>query len=93
MLHWRLTGLLESNGGRSSIMRCNIDIDPRHIQPRSVIHSHGAEECREISDSILRNGKKDDVANNAKDICKQNELNDLDQYAAGQFIRRSCTHR
>lgn len=60
--------LLHANCRRTSVMRREIDIEPRHVQSRAVIHGNGAEKRAKILDTVGRRAEYEDVAHNTWDI-------------------------
>lgn len=60
--------LLHANCRRTSVMRREIDIEPRHVQSRAVIHGNCAEKRAKVLDAVGRRAEDEDVAHNTWDI-------------------------
>jgi hypothetical protein len=60
--------LVESDGGRASIVWSYVYIEPSQIDPRAVVNGNRAEEGGEVLDAIGGDGEKYDEANDAEDL-------------------------
>lgn len=65
--------LLHTNCCRASVMRREIDIEPRHVQPRAIIHGNGAEKSAKEFDTVACRAEYEDVAHNAWDIGEEEQ--------------------
>lgn len=65
--------LLHADCRRASIMRREIDIEPRHVQPRAIIHGNGAEKRAKVLDAVGRGAEYEDVAHDTWDIGEEEQ--------------------
>lgn len=65
--------LLHANCRRTSVMRREIDIEPRHVQPRAIIHGNGAEESAKELDAVGRRAEYEGVAHNTRDVGEEEQ--------------------
>lgn len=63
-------GLLEANCGSSAILWCHVDIEPTHVQSRSVVNSNSTEESAEEFDAMWCWANDQDVADDSEDVRK-----------------------
>lgn len=61
-------GLLEANCGSSAILWCHVDIEPTHVQSRSVVDSNSTEESAEEFDAVWCWANDQNVADYSEDV-------------------------
>lgn len=63
--------LLHANCCRASVMRREINIEPRHVQSRAIVHGNGTEKSAKELDTVGCRTEYEYVADNAWDIGKE----------------------
>jgi hypothetical protein len=61
-------GLLEANRGSSAILWCHVDIEPTHVESRSIVDSDSTEESTEEFDAMWCWANDQDVPNDSEDV-------------------------
>lgn len=67
-------GLLHSDGGGTSVVRGNVDVQPGHVKTRASVDSYGAKECTEEFNGVVSDRYKEDISDNTKDIGDKDAL-------------------
>lgn len=62
--------LLEANSSGSTVLWCNIDIEPTHVQSRSIVDCDRTQESAQELDSVWCWADDQDIANDAEDVGK-----------------------
>lgn len=62
--------LLEANSSGSAVLWCDIDIEPTHVQSRSVVDRNRTQESAQELDTVWCRADDQDIANNAEDVGK-----------------------
>lgn len=60
--------LLDTNGECSTVMRCDVDVQPGDVQANAGVRSYAAEECCEVSNCIIGNSQKQNVPDDAENV-------------------------
>jgi hypothetical protein len=66
--------LLEANRSYTPIVRSYVDIEPREIDARPVVHGDRAKERGKVLHAVRGHREKDDVANDPEHVCQQHKL-------------------
>lgn len=64
-------GLLEANCGGSAILWCHVDVEPTHVQSRSIVDSNSTEKSAEELDTVRCRTDNQDVADDSEDVRKR----------------------
>jgi hypothetical protein len=63
-------GLLEANCSGSAVLWCNIDVQPTHVQSRSIVDCHSTQESAQELDSVWRRTDDQDITNDTENVGK-----------------------
>jgi hypothetical protein len=63
-------GLLEANCSGSAVLWCDIDVQPTHIQSRSVVDCYSTQESAQEFNSVWCRADYQDIANDTEDVGK-----------------------
>ena len=67
-------GLLKPDGGRTSVVRGEVDVKPGNVKSGAGVHSDGAEERGEEIYSVVFDSDKEDVPDDTEDIGQKHPL-------------------
>ena len=67
-------GLLESDARCTAIVGRNIDTEPGYVDSRPVVDGDGSQKGSEVFDPVVVDGEQEDVADDAENVRKQEEL-------------------
>ena len=67
-------GLLESYARCTAIVGRNIDTEPCYVDSRPVVDGDGSQKRRKVFDPVVVDCEQEDVAHDAEDVRKQEEL-------------------
>jgi hypothetical protein len=62
--------LLKADSSRSAILRCDVDVQPTHVQSRSVVDCDGTQESAEELNTVWCWADNQDIANDAENVGK-----------------------
>lgn len=66
-------GLLHADSRGPAVVRRDVDVEPRQVQPGTVVHGHGAQEGAEELDAVGCRADDEDIAEDTRDVGQQDE--------------------
>lgn len=67
-------GLLQTDGEGTAVLRCDVDVQPGHVQSGTGVCRDGAKVGAEVFDGVAGGGEEDDVACYTEEVASDEEL-------------------